>query len=252
MLCLEMNDKFQYADAMHTVHIDTMPEANVKGRGIAKVGEDILEFQTALAVEASDDFQRIEKIKALGDSMKAAWTGRAARQIPEIPEKPVWSEYAQLEDVEKLLADDRHIPIGYNAQNAAIYGIDLSRTYCYLITGKTRSGKTNLLKAVLNSAQAKGGEIAVFDFKMEMPYLKNQENITYIDSNTGLYEFFQALLPEFVNRNKWKKEKMQSGISDEELYQEMRRFQAKYFLIPDIASFVEHVKNPGEAGNAKA
>ncbi len=252
VLCLEMNDKFQYADAMHTVHIDTMPEANVKGRGIAKVGEDILEFQTALAVEASDDFQRIEKIKALGDSMKAAWTGRTAKQIPEIPEKPVWSEYAKLEDVEKLLADDRHVPIGYNAQNAAIYGIDLSRTYCYLITGKSRSGKTNLLKAVLNSAQAKGGEIVIFDFKMEMPYLKNQENITYIDSNTGLYEFFQALLPEFVKRNKWKKEKIQGGISDEELYQEMCRFQAKYFLLPDIASFIEHVKNPGEAGNAKA
>ena len=136
-----------------------------------------------------------------------------------------------------------------------------------VVTGVRRCGKSylrfNLFKEHLLSEGVDKNhiiEIAFDAFENKqyqdpyvlMPYLKNQENITYIDSNTGLYEFFQALLPEFVNRNKWKKEKMQSGISDEELYQEMRRFQTKCFLIPDMASFVEHVKNPGEAGNAKA
>ena len=64
VLCLEMNDKFAYADAMRTLHIEVMPEENVKGRGLAKVGDAILEFQTALPAEAEDDFSRMDKIRS--------------------------------------------------------------------------------------------------------------------------------------------------------------------------------------------
>ena len=48
VVCLEMSDKFQYADALRTMHIDTLPEVNIKGRGLAKVGEQLLEFQTGI------------------------------------------------------------------------------------------------------------------------------------------------------------------------------------------------------------
>ena len=86
----------------------------------------------------------------------------------EIPEKPIWRDFMRLEDAESLTKDDRHLPIGYNSENAAAYGIDLSRTYCYLVTGRARSGKTNLLKAIAASALAKGGETVVFDFMGEL------------------------------------------------------------------------------------
>lgn len=251
VICLEMNDKFQYADAMHTLRIETLPEVGIKGRGLAKVGEDILEFQTALAFAAADDFKRLEDLETLGDRMREVWTGRCARPIPEIPEKPVWAEFAQLEDTGKLAADDRHLPVGYNSENAAVYGIDLSRTYCYLITGKARSGKTNFLKVILNSAQLKGGETVVFDFKGELPFLSGKEGVNYIASKAELFGFFQALIPEFVTRNKKKKADLQANFSDEELYTDMRNFPAKYFVIPDLGDFIQNVKNPENFGDAR-
>lgn len=252
VLCLEMNDKFQYADAMHTMHIDTLPEVNIKGRGLAKVGDEILEFQAALAFEAADDFKRLEMIEQLGQKMQNIWTGKCAKPIPEIPEKPVWQEFAQLEDVAKLAGDDRHMPIGYNFTNAAVYGIDLSRTYCYLITGKARSGKTNLLKAIINSAFLKGGEIVLFDFNGELSYLSEKEGITYITNKQQLFLFFKDLLPKFVERNKKKRANIQANMSDEEIYLDMREFPAKYLFLPDLGSFIQNVKNPENFGDAKS
>ena len=251
VLCLEMNDKFQYADAMHTLRIETLPEVGIKGRGLAKVGDEILEFQTALAFEAADDFKRLDEIEALGSRMREVWTGRRARPIPEIPEKPIWSEFAQLEDTEKLAADDRHLPVGYNSENAAIYGIDLTRTYCYLVTGKARSGKTNFLKAVINSTLLKGGETAVFDFKGEMAYLAEKEGVSYISTKAGLFNFFKELIPNFVERNKRKKEGIRTSLSDEELYLDMRAFPAKYLIIADLGDFIQNVKKPEDFGDAR-
>ncbi|MBO5030825.1 MAG: type VII secretion protein EssC [Lachnospiraceae bacterium] len=251
VICLEMNDKLQYQDAMHTLHIDTLPEVNIKGRGLAKAGDEILEFQTALAFEAADDFKRIAQIEKLGRRMKEVWTGKCARVIPEIPEKPIWSEFAGLEDTSKLMQDDRHLPIGYNAQNASVYGIDLSRTYCYLITGRARSGKTNLLKVIINSAMQKGGEAVVFDFKSEFAHLSEREGVAYVATKADLFAFFQNLIPEFVARNKRKKGDIQENLSDEEIYADMKSFPAKYFFIPDLGSFIQNVRNPENSQDAK-
>lgn len=98
-----MSDKFQYADALRTMHIDTLPEVNIKGRGLAKVGEQLLEFQTALSFESEDDFKRMEQIERLADLMSSKWKGKRAKAIPEIPEKPIWTDFAELEDVDRLI-----------------------------------------------------------------------------------------------------------------------------------------------------
>ena len=66
-----------------------------------------------------------------------------------------------------MLEDDRHLPIGYDFENADAYGVDLSRTFCYLISGKSGSGKTNLLKILLRTACRKKGTLALIDFDGE-------------------------------------------------------------------------------------
>lgn len=244
VICLEMSDKFQYADALRTMHINTLPEVNIKGRGLARVGEELLEFQTALALPAEDDFKRMEAIEGLSRSMNAAWEGKRAKAIPEIPEKPEWSEFEQLEDVVAMSQDDRHLPIGYNAKNAAIYGIDLSRTYCYLIAGKTRSGKTNLLKVILNAANMRNGEVAIVDFSGEFTYIAEKMSVPLLDTDEKLYNYFVELLPQFKERNSRKKANIQKGMSDEEIYQDMLQYKAKYILIANLADFISHVNHP--------
>lgn len=252
VICLEMNDKFQYAEAMRSMHIDTLPEVNIKGRGLAKVDEQFLEFQTALAFDAEDDFKRMEQIESLAVLMREKWTGKRAKAIPEIPENPVWSDFAELEDTERLYKDDRHLPIGYNMKNAAIYGVDLSRTYCYLITGKGRSGKTNLLKAMLKAALLRGGEAVIIDFGGDMTSIAERESVTVIDDDAKMFKFFSDLLPDFKDRNARKKKNVQAGMSDEEIYIDMRTYPAKFIFIANFVDFVTHVMHPKDAGDVRA
>lgn len=252
VICLEMSDKFQYAEAMRTMHVNTIPEVNIKGRGLAKVGEQLLEFQTALSMEADDDFKRMEKIDRLAVLMQEKWKGKGARPIPEIPKHPVWQDYAALEETVKYLEDDRHLPIGYNMENASVYGIDLSRTYCYLIAGKSRSGKTNLLRIVLEAALKRGGNITVIDFGGEMAGIAEKESVPVIDTDSGMFQFFSGMLPEFKERNLRKKKDIQEGMSDEEIYRDMLSYRAEYILIANFADFVTHVLHPADDSNMRA
>lgn len=244
VVCLEMSDKFQYAEAMRTMRIETLPETNIKGRGLAHVGGEILEFQTALSFQAEDDFTRMEEIRRQGSMMSKAWQGKAARPIPEIPQNPVWAEFAKLEETVAMAQDDCHLPIGYNAKNAAVYGINLSRTYCYLIAGKSRSGKTNLLKGIMKSAAMRGGRITVIDFGGDFLIPENTDTLHRIDTDAGLYAFLTELKPDFVARNQRKKANVQKGMSDWEIYEDMLAFDARFILIANFADFVTHVTHP--------
>lgn len=252
VICLEMGDKFQYADAMRTMHIETLPEVNIKGRGLAHVGEDILEFQTALSFEAENDFKRMEEIEKVGTRMQSAWHGKKARPIPEIPANPVWPQFAELEETIHMTQEGRYLPIGYNVTNAAVYGIDLSRTYCYLIAGKSRSGKTNLLKLILQAAKMRRGQITIVDYGGD--FIVPEENGSYhlVRTDKELYKFFNELKPDFIVRNRKKKADVQMGMSDEEIFQDMLQFEARFILIANLTDFVLHVTNPKDTEPMKA
>lgn len=246
VVCLQMNDKFQYADALRVPRTEILPEANIKGRGLALVGERILEFQTALSVEAEDDYQRMEKIEEACRQMQSVWHGKCARQIPVIPEKPVWSEFEVLPDADTMFSDDRHLPVGYDMESASVYGIDLSKIYCYGISGRARTGKTNLLKALIRSAARKGGKVVVIEYGSdELQATVNKTEARYIQNQTEQGAFFQELLPIIQERNKVKKALVAEGHEDE-IYEALAE-QEKYFIfVADIESFISAVYKPEE------
>ena len=62
-ICFYMKDTYAYTEAFDVMRIPVFPKKGVAGRGIACYGEKVLEFQTALAVEASNDYERQERIK---------------------------------------------------------------------------------------------------------------------------------------------------------------------------------------------
>ncbi|MCR4595421.1 MAG: DUF853 family protein, partial [Lachnospiraceae bacterium] len=93
-VCLELNNTYDYSNYMRVGRIRISPESGVKGRGVGKVGERVLEFQTALMLRTANENEMNEHAADLARKMRAAWTsaGRdAARSIPRIPEEPVWS-----------------------------------------------------------------------------------------------------------------------------------------------------------------
>jgi S-DNA-T family DNA segregation ATPase FtsK/SpoIIIE len=245
-IALQMNDKFQYADAMRVTRVDTLPESDIKGRGLAKIGERILEFQTALALEAEDDYQRMEKIEEICKKMQHVWTGKRAKMIPVIPEKPIWSEYEELSDVETMFNDDRHLPIGYDLESAASYGIDLSKTYCYMISGRARTGKTNALKALIRSAARRPGKVVIIEHNSdELQATAAKVEAQYINNQTDQAEFFKNLLEPIKKRNAMKKEWMAEG--DEDLiYTNMQAEDPVYIFISDMGPFLQTIYKPEE------
>lgn len=245
-ISLEMGDKFQYTEILRQSHLEVLPEVNVKGRGLAHVGEDILEFQTALAFETEDDFKRMEKITELAEEMSTVWSGKRARLIPEIPEKPVWEEYKKLSEVAEMAESDRFLPVGYNELDASVYGIDLSRIYCYLVTGKARTGKTNFLRVAAAAAVMRGGLVTFIDFSGDFTAISESLKAEHVDTDQKLYDFFKNLMPDFVERNKNKKEIMATSPSDEEIYLEQTKYRQRFIIIANLSEFVLHATKPAE------
>lgn len=236
----EMADKYAYGDVLHTIAFDVVPESNIKGRGLAYYGNRILEYQTALACEAEDDYQRIKKIDMLCEDMRAHWKKKRARPVPEIPEKPVWSEFSELEDYERTLEDKRYLPVAYNAENASIYSVDLSDTYCYLVTGLPRSGKKNFMKIMVQSALRRNSRIYVFDSETRpLKMFAETEGITYATEVMQIYDSFTSVIPEFQNRSGIRAQMRENDAEDIEIFERMCEEEPIYFFISDLEWFVK-------------
>lgn len=266
VICLEMGDKYKYIEALHSTEINILPEVSVKGRGLAMVNGIPLEFQTALSLEAEDDYQRGENIKQICRQMKKAWSGKGARRIPEIPEKPVFSEFNQLEEYEKMLEKRKYIPLGYQMEDASLYSVDISKTYCYLITGKSRTGKKNVLKVLLQGAMRTEADICVFDEKRKkqdnLEYsqtnyweklcraknnLTNKKGtIDYVNSEAGIFQYWKNMIPVFAERSRKKQAYIESGLTDEEIFEKMQQEKPIYIFITDLAVFLQYVYEPKE------
>ncbi|MDO4555397.1 MAG: type VII secretion protein EssC [Lachnospiraceae bacterium] len=242
VLCLALPDRFAYGDLLHSMQFDVLPESGVKGRGLTTVDGRILEYQTALSLEAENDYQRMELMKEQCHEMSEAWEGKKARKIPEIPKKPVWSLFEENDDFEKLATSRYYLPIGYNSANADIYGIPLADTYCYLIWGTKRSGKTNLLKVCLQSALKKEGQICVIDSPEGL--LRNyekEEKVRYVSTEDDMFEYFKELLPEFKRRNQLKQQLLQKDYEDLEIFEEMSKEEPIFIFISDLSWFVPFI-----------
>lgn len=239
ILCLALQDKYAYADLLHSMQIDVLPESGIKGRGLAFYGKQILEYQTALAVEAENDYQRMESIRSTCQKMLKTWNGKTARRVPEIPEKPVWNDFCQLDEFEKMIKSTDYLPVGYDAANAEIYGISLRETYCYMIYGAGRTGKTNFLKVCLKAAMAKDSKICVIDAPGgALRAYSNSEQIVYATDEQSIFDFFAALLPVFKSRNVRKNEMLSKDFEEEEIFDEMSKEIPYFIFISDFSWFV--------------
>ncbi len=242
-LCIQLQEKYEYVDLMHTNQIEVLPESGIKGRGLADYEGRILEFQTALAVKAENDYERMELIRAECEAMKQAWTGKPARPVPQIPKKPVWSQFHMLEDYQKQLLDQTKLPVGYDMANAQVYSINLRRMYCYVAYGASRCGKTNFLKVCLQAALEKEGKVCIIDNGSHDLHAYASADADYIDTDKGLYEFFARLLPVFKERNQKKHELQAKDCEEEEIYEGLSRYEPYFIFIADLKSLVTLVND---------
>lgn len=192
-VCLEMSDKYQYAGVLHVTRTEVIPEAGVKGRGLAIADGEILEFQTALALSETDDYIRMERIAQECSKIADKWgTDKPwARKIACIPEQLRQKDFLQYEEVKNLMKTREVLPIGYFTETAHVCSLDLRRIYCFLITGGSKTGKSMLMKNMMQTAEALEAKVIV---------IKKDENTEEV------FKMYEQLSDLFRMRNSNQKE----------------------------------------------
>ncbi len=251
IVSLEMGDKFKYMDVLRSSHINVLPEADIKGRGLVNIKGSILEFQTALSLEAEDDYKRGQIIEKLADDMCKAWNGKYARRIPVIPEKPTMGEFEKNVDVIEENSGKDIIPFAYMQKDASVFGINLMKTYCYLVTGKRGTGKTVLMKDIILETCHKNGDMVIIEKgQSDFANIAKENNIRYLTSDSEIFEYFKELTPIFAKRNKLKHQYMENELQREELYSKMQDNTPIFIFIPNLSEFIKAIYKP-EAGVGK-
>lgn len=245
VISLEQPDKFKYMDVLRVTRLNILPETDVRGRGLASVDGRMLEFQTALSIPAEDDFERGQKLEAFCQEKSRTWTGKRAPSIPEIPEKPTLGILCESENYQAAIQDKSLLPAGYRMEDASVYSIDLAHTYCYVISGKTHTGKTNMLKMLLHAAQQKQGKLCVIESKTpELRKLAEDYHAVYASDSVELYAYLKELLPEFKRRNQKKQMLLEQGLDEAEIFEQMKTEIPIFIFAANLAEFMQMVYKP--------
>lgn len=242
VVALDMGEKIKYSEVLRTNRFDILPSGGIRGRGLTAYSGTVLEFHTALCISAEDDYDRIEKIRSECLAMKALNKFRPAVRIPEIPEKPSWDTLSKNEEFISSINDVCRLPIAYESKTAAIYSLDLQKTFCYMIQGKGRSGRTNVIKIMAAAAKAKGAEVCVIDSDNRgLQRFSEKNGLDYACDRSEIFEFCKALTPVFKSRNVLKKEMTESGAEDEEIFARMSRERPMFVFVADFADFLNKI-----------
>jgi len=237
---LQLSDRFEYGEAINT-KADIVAEDNIPGRGLICFPRP-LEFQTAICLKENDAVSLNLKLKEQFESMATTWTGKRAPVIPQVPADMSLDNLMTLTEFTSVLSSTRYVPFAYDLAEAQIEAIDLANTFCYSISGASRSGKTNMLKVFIRLARELNGRIYVFDgAKRELEGYSREIGIDeYITTGDSLFDFMQnIIIPEFTRRNEQKVEFVKAGRKniDEYIVSEQKIF----LFINDMEAFCEAV-----------
>lgn len=149
---LEMSDRFQYGDILRRYRLPLWPEENIKGRGLCRVEERILEFQVPLPEGETDDYLRISRVEKLCRSLTDAYAGMELKKFPRIPENPLYTSmfnsfYSRGKIPEGFSYGQ--IPLGYEEKSGYIKPLSVKKGFSFLISGGPQSGKRNLLLCLI-------------------------------------------------------------------------------------------------------
>ena len=228
-VCLEMNDSFKYAEMLRVSRVPVLPERGIKGRGIAYVDGRILEFQTAAEGDG-------EYVIAGG-----SWNGERARQIPFIPANPVFDDLSSLEEYQRRKEDRRFLPLGYLAEDASVFSVDLWNTYCWIIQGRAGSGKRNVIKILMRqAAEKKDARLCLIDLKNSgLVGEAKKLGAECLENENRMYLFFKDTVEEIRERNLKKQELTADEAGPDEIARKMNNMSQIFLFLPDLVSFTE-------------
>lgn len=240
VIALDLGDKMKFSEVLRIMHLDVLPTSGVKGRGLAVYGDSVLEFQTVVALEAEDDYERTEKIAEIGKQMKETSEGYVARKVPEIPEKPNWND---LKENDVFLLDIKSpdlLPFAYVKETAAIYSVDLRETFCYLIQGKSRTGRSDLMRLLMAAASKKKGKVCIME-PNGIQFQRTGEKLgaDYFNTAKQIFDFCNSeFITVFKDRNAIKRKMIEDGAEESDIFDKMATQEPFFIFVPDLLEFL--------------
>jgi S-DNA-T family DNA segregation ATPase FtsK/SpoIIIE len=167
-----------------------MEPKNVPGRGLISIDKTIYEYQTYLAFEGEKEIDRVGAIKEFIKVNNKANQDVRARRIPEVPQildiDYVQNNYGQSR------AKPYQIPVGIDYDTVEFATIDLSKILMLSIAGRESSGKTNLVKILMNYLQQH-----IFDFPSKAYIIDDYERQLNQFNSYGVVEKYTVDAGDF-------------------------------------------------------
>lgn len=150
---LNLNDRYLYAQAHKVLAEKIIIPENIKGRGLCKVDNEILEFQSFCICESGDELEINDLILLEINEMNSKRSNSLkARKAPVIPDNPTAERLIQdvLIGTSKLSnkLDIVSIPVGYEMKSGKVYSLPLKQGRNVIVSGNPGTGKTEFLNCI--------------------------------------------------------------------------------------------------------
>ena len=210
-IALQQEDRAMYKEVLGATGVITADEADVRplpGRGLIWFdnggGAAACEMQCAIYGSAVDT-ERVQMVTEAVERMNAAWHGKRPHGIVRIPETLDIPAFNGI--LEKVGVTPRKglVPVGLDKEDGKPRLVDLDKAPSMLITGDTRSGRTNTLLCMAEALRQSGAQVHLFGASPDLAAyaVKHPEQVTAhpVDNKDQLVEFFKLTInPIMIER----------------------------------------------------
>ena len=148
-ITLSLPEKGDYRSTLG-LYAEFMPK-NIKGRGLLREGDRLLEYQTALPCRGSNESERYKMIEAFVAEINLRDSDCAgAEKVRVLPHG---------QSYEAFYAENRSsdmLPLGYYTDDISVYGIKYTELFCYAVSSAAPEGTSLMLKNIMYAAKQEG------------------------------------------------------------------------------------------------
>ncbi len=199
---------------------------NHKGRALVKL-TDVYQMQTYTPFDLEDLIEFNNNLSCFIEKINNDYTGLKPKPIPEIPDKFISS------DLDNYDFEDENVTeniVGVTTSDVLKVGLE-SIPPLFVVLGPNKSGKTNVLKLLIN--QLDYPPFIIDSNRNGLVTYKNKEGCHYVNSIDEFNEFFETLTEEIEIRISDAEEAFESG--------EFSSYQQYYESLPDKVVFIDDI-----------
>lgn len=208
-ICLFCNSSEEYSSMFDRCRME--PKA-VPGRGLVQIEKQIFEAQTYLAFSGEREIDRVEEIQRFIVKTNGRFGGMSARKIPSIPKL---LDQSYFEDMPLNLKPYQMV-LGLDYNAIEMQSLELSRLVTLGISGREKSGKTNVMKLIFDYCLS-----SVFDYPTKVYIIDGYDRQMNEFSSYGFVERYtvdanalDTILPEIEEELKQRKAGIQENGTD--------------------------------------